>query len=96
MAGRKFNIGRLNEQLFNEKLFNVFSMIKYLGNGNIQPIQDKQADILNGSLWNDTNENKKVLKSYNSQTGLWDTLFSGYYHPANLTVQPQNPVEGQL
>ena len=96
MASRKFNIGRLNEQLMNENLFNAYNMVKYLGNGNAQPVQDRQAEILNGSLWNDTNENKNVLKAYNSQTGLWGTMFNGYYHPANMTVQPVDPVEGQL
>ena len=90
------NKGRLNEQLFNEKLFNAYSMVKYLGNGNDTPKQDRQADILNGALWNDTNEQKNVLKTYNSQANVWDVLFKGYYHQANLTVKPVDPVEGQL
>ena len=90
------NKGRLNEQLFNEKLFNAYNMVKYLGNGNETPKQDRQADILNGALWNDTNEQKNVLKTYNSQANVWDVLFKGYYHQANLTVKPVDPVEGQL
>ena len=71
------NKGRLNEQLFNEKLFNAYNMVKYLGNGNETPKQDRQADILNGALWNDTNEQKNVLKTYNSQANVWDVLFKG-------------------
>ena len=90
------NKGRLNEQLFNEKLFNAYNMVKYLGNGNETPKQDRQADILNGALWNDTNEQKNVLKTYNSQANVWDVLFKGYYHQANLTVKPVDPVEGEL
>lgn len=96
MASKKLNNGRLNEQLMNQKLFNAYNMIKYLNNGTQTPMQDRQAEILNGSLWNDTNENKNVLKSYDAQTGLWDVLFSGYYHPVNTTTMPANPYEGQL
>ena len=90
------NNGRLNEQLFNEKLFNTYNMVKYLGNGNETPRQDRQAEMANGSLWNDTNEHKNVLKAYNSQTNIWDVMFKGYYHPADLTIMPVDPVEGQL
>lgn len=90
------NNGRLNEQLFNDKLFSAYSMVKYLGNGNETPKQDRQAELMNGALWNDTNEHKNILKAYNAQNNLWDVMFNGYYHPVNLTVMPVDPVAGQL
>lgn len=90
------NNGRLNEQLFNDKLFSAYSMVKYLGNGNETPKQDRQAELMNGALWNDTNEHKNILKAYNAQNNLWDVMFKGYYHPVNLTVMPVEPAEGQL
>ncbi len=62
------NNGRLNEQLFNDKLFTAYNMIKYLGNGNETPKQDRQAELMNGALWNDTNEHKE-LENYLSQIG---------------------------
>ena len=61
------NNGRLNEQLFNDKLFTAYNMIKYLGNGNETPKQDRQAELMNGALWNDTNEHKNILKAYDAQ-----------------------------
>ena len=90
------NNGRLNEQLFNDKLFTAYNMIKYLGNGNETPKQDRQAELMNGALWNDTNEHKNILKAYDAQNNLWDVMFKGYYHPINLTVMPVDPAEGQL
>lgn len=90
------NNGRLNEQLFNDKLFSAYSMVKYLGNGNETPKQDRQAELMNGALWNDTNEHKNILKAYNAQNNLWDVMFKGYYHPVDLTIMPVEPVEGQL
>lgn len=93
---RKFNVGRQGEYLMSPKLFNAYSSIKYLCNGADQPQQDKQAEIIHGAIWNDTNENKNILKKYNSVSDIWEPFFKDYYHPASTTKQPSNPVDGQI
>lgn len=93
---RKFNIGKQNEFLMNAQLFNAYSSIKYLCNGNTKPTKDKQAEIVNGSIWNDTSSNKNILKKYDSVSNTWQPFFKDYYHPASTTQQPTDPVDGQI
>ena len=93
---RKFNAGRQGEYLMNSQLFNAYSSIKYLSNGVNEPLQDKQAQIIHGAIWNDTNLNKDILKKYDSVTDVWNPFFKGYYHPASITQKPTDPVDGQL
>ena len=47
---RKFNNGRLGEQLMNNDLFLAYNRIKYIGNGPEVPVQERQAEIPNYSL----------------------------------------------
>lgn len=91
---RKFNNGRLGEQLMNNDLFLAYNRIKYIGNGPEVPVQERQAEIPNYSLWIDRKTNQDVMKVWD--TVKWSPLFEGYYHPANISVQPANPVDGQL
>ena len=58
---RKFNAGRQGEYLMNNQLFNAYSSIKYLCNGIDQPLQDKQANIVNGALWVNTGLNRNIF-----------------------------------
>lgn len=96
MAGRKFNNGRLGEQLMNNDLFLAYNRIKYIGNGPKTPVQQYQAEIPNQSLWIDTKMDADVMKVYDAQSEQWRALYEGYYHPANLFEQPLNPREGQV
>lgn len=91
---RKFNNGRLGEQLMNKDLFLAYNRIKYIGNGPNVPVQERQAAIPDYSLWIDRKTGYDVMKVWDQVK--WSPLFEGYYHPANVAVQPENPVEGQL
>ena len=91
---RKFNNGRLGEHLMNNELFLAYNRVKYLGNGFETPVQERQAEIPNYSLWLDRKSGHDVLKAWDEVQ--WNPLFEGYYHPADLTVQPANPIPGQL
>ena len=91
---RKFNNGRLGEHLMNNEMFLAYNRIKYLGNGFETPVQERQAEIPNYSLWLDRKSGHDVLKAWDEVQ--WNPLFEGYYHPADLTVQPANPIPGQL
>lgn len=95
MAGRKFNNGRLGEQLMNNDLFLAYNRIKYIGNGPTVPVQEYQAPIPDYSLWVDRTQGD-IMKLYDQQRQVWNPLFQGYYHPANLREQPSHPVDGQL
>ena len=93
---RKFNEGRQGEYLMNNQLFNAYSSIKYLCNGIDQPLQDKQANIVNGALWANTGLNRNILERYNSVSNIWEPVFNHYYHPASTTEKPVDPVDGQI
>lgn len=95
MAERRFNIARQGEQMMNDKVFKAYNRIKYIGNGLNKPIQEYQAPIQDYSLWTDRTQGTDILNSYNQSSQVWNPLFKGYYHPANLKEQPLNPVEGQ-
>ena len=47
---RKFINGRQDELTLNPELFNLFMTLKYINNGAIEPIQDKQAPIPIGAI----------------------------------------------
>lgn len=96
MAGRKFNNGRLGEQLMNNDLFLAYNRIKYIGNGPKTPVQEYQSTIPDYSLWIDRSTDSDVMKVYDEMSGLWKPLFEGYYHPADLLEQPMTPNDGQL
>ena len=91
---RKFNSGRLGEHLMNNDLFLAYNRIKYIGNGVEVPVQERQAEIPNYSLWIDRKTGYDVMKCWDEVK--WSPLFEGYYHPADITVQPSNPVTGQM
>ena len=57
---RKFNNGRLGEHLMNNEMFLAYNRIKYLGNGFETPIQERQAEIPNYSLWIDRKTNQEI------------------------------------
>ena len=96
MTTRKFNSGRLGEQLMNNDLFLAYNRIKYIGNGIQTPVQQYQTPILDYSLWIDRQANSDVMKSYSEASKTWKPMFEGYYHPASLLEQPQSPIDGQL
>ena len=91
---RKFINGRQDELTFNPELFELFMTLKYFNNGSITPIQDKQASIPTGAIWNDRSKGQNILKI--NENGSWNPAFTGYYHPANLKTKPTNPIDGQL
>ena len=91
---RKFINGRQDELTFNPELFELFMTLKYFNNGSITPIQDKQASIPIGAIWNDRSKGQNILKI--NENGSWNPAFTGYYHPANLKAKPTNPIDGQL
>ena len=91
---RKFNNGRLGEQLMNNDLFLAYNRIKYIGNGPEVPVQERQAEIPNYSLWIDRKTDQDVMKEW--ETVKQSPLFKGYYHPVTICVQPADPVAGQL
>lgn len=92
---RKFNTGRQSEITLNKDLHDLLMSIRYINNGADEPIQDLQTPIPVGSVWNDINKGKNVLK-VNTATKGWSPVFEGYYHPADLFTKPLNPVHGQL
>ena len=105
---RKFNIGRQNDLLLNEKLHNLLAhleFIPYRSNDELveAPKQTRQTPIPYGALWleqpSGTNIHKlRVHANTESETveGQWPCLFEGYYHPATLTDLPKKPVHGQI
>lgn len=90
---RKFNNGRFGEQLMNSDVFEAYNRIKYIGNVDT-PVQQYQTPIMDKSLWVNNQTGHDVMNIYRNKT--WNPLFEGYYHPADLTVQPVNPVDGQV
>lgn len=96
MADRRFTLGRQGEQLMNDRLFNAYNRIKYIGNGLDVPKQEYQTPILDYSLWINRATGSDILNVYNQSNKSWKTAFEGYYHPINLKEQPLYPVEGQV
>ena len=107
---RKFNIGRQNDLLLNDKMHDLYAHLEFInykdGDGNIitMPRQTKQTEIPVGALWLqhplDTDMHKLRVLTDPMATDMedrWPCLFEGYYHPASLTgIQPENPVHGQI
>ena len=93
---RKFNIGRQSEHVLNKEMYDMFMSMKYLNSGNTAPTKDEQSDIPNGALWLENYFNKAILNNYNSNSGMWEPIFKGYYHPADVFTKPSSPVNGQL
>ena len=106
---RKFNVGRQNDLLLNEKLHKLYTHLEFLsfkdGDGETisMPRQTKQTEIPKGALWlqhpNGTNINKMRVYTDPSAADLetrWPCLFEGYYHPVATKEYPKNPVTGQL
>lgn len=92
---RKFNIGRQSELLLNKDMHDLFMSLKYINHGVKEPEQDLQTPIPVGSIWNDMNRGKNVLKVNTANKG-WEPVFTGYYHPVDLFTKPLNPIHGQL
>ena len=99
MANRRLDnrlFGRQGEQLMNEKVFNSFNRIKYIGNGLDAPKQEYQTPILDYSLWINRTTGSDVMQVYDQADKVWKPMFQGYYHPVNLKEQPLFPVDGQI
>ena len=92
---RKFTTGRQNDLVLNQELHQALMALKYFNNGEIEPIQDKQAPIPVGAIWNDRGRGKNIIK-INKSDGQWTPAFEGYYLPANLLINPLNPTNGQI
>lgn len=92
---RKFTIGRQNEQSFNKEMHDLFMVMKHINDGHKTPVEDEQAEIPYGAVWNDVSFGKNILKAYSQNRG-WEPFFKGYYHPANLRQNPSMPVDGQI
>ena len=107
---RKFNIGRQNDLLLNDKMHDLYTHLEFInykdGDGNIitMPRQTKQTAIPTGALWlqHPLDSNTHKLRVHTNPTAAniedrWPCLFEGYYHPASITGQePENPVHGQI
>lgn len=92
---RKFTIGRQNELSLNQEMHDLLMSLKYINNGPSTPQQDYQTPIPLGSIWNDNNRGKNILKVNTANNG-WEEVFKGFYHPADLFTKPLSPVHGQL
>lgn len=106
---RKFNVGRQNDLLLNDKLHNLYTHLEFIsykdGNGEIvtMPRQTKQTAIPKGALWlqhpQGSNTHKLRVHTDPEASNIddrWPCLFEGYYHPITLRDLPENPVHGQL
>lgn len=92
---RKFNIGRQNEVALNKEMHDLLMSLRYINNGFDEPVQDLQTPIPTGSVWNDINRGKNILKVNTANNG-WEPMFTGHYHPVDLFTKPLNPIHGQL
>ena len=92
---RKFNIGRQNDFALNKELHDLLMSLRYINNGVDEPVQDLQTPIPVGSVWNDINRGKNILKVNTTNNG-WEPMFTGHYHPVDLFTKPLNPIHGQL
>ena len=92
---RKFNIGRQNDFALNKEMHDLLMSLRYINNGVDEPVQDLQTPIPVGSVWNDINRGKNILKVNTTNNG-WEPMFTGHYHPVDLFTKPLNPMHGQL
>lgn len=92
---RKFNIGRQNDFALNKEMHDLLMSLRYINNGVDEPVQDLQTPIPVGSVWNDINRGKNILKVNTTNNG-WEPMFTGHYHPVDLFTKPLNPIHGQL
>ena len=92
---RKFNIGRQNDFALNKEMHDLLMSLRYINNGVDEPVQDLQTPIPVGSVWNDVNRGKNILKVNTTNNG-WEPMFTGHYHPVDLFTKPLNPIHGQL
>lgn len=92
---RKFNIGRQSDIALNKEMHDLLMSLRYINNGADEPVQDLQTPIPTGSIWNDINRGKNILKVNTTYNG-WEPMFTGYYHPVDLFTKPLNPMHGQL
>lgn len=92
---RKFNVGRQSEIALNKEMHDLLMSLKYINNGTDEPVQDLQTPIPIGSVWNDMNRGKNILKVNTANNG-WEPVFTGHYHPVDLFTKPLKPIHGQL
>lgn len=87
--GRKFNIGRQDEQLLNDELHSLFMSLKYLNYDRYKAIeemmQERQTAIPDHALRIRHREGQDLLQAYYPTIGdgVWKNLFDGYFHPAS-------------
>lgn len=106
MAGRKFNIGRQNEQVLNQEWHELFMALKYLNDaryfddsGSGKTNQERQEEIPNRALRFKPTKEIDVLEAYNPGLKNWEPLFKRFYHPANtnkLIINENDIVDYQL
>lgn len=92
---RKFSIARQSDMSLNKELYDLLMALRYVNNGPTKPIQNKQAEIPIGAIWNDNGKGLNVLKVKDVNNN-WSPVFKGFYHPANIKNKPLNPTDGQL
>ena len=92
---RKFTIGRQSDTVLNQEMYDLLMAVRYVNNGPVQPIKDKQTDIPVGAIWNDNGKGQNILKVKTSGNN-WEPMFETYYHPADIKQKPANPTNGQL
>lgn len=84
MAGRKFNMGRQNEQVLNKEWHDLFMALKYLNNEryhNAETVQERQEQIPKRALRFQPDTLLDVIEVFEGEG--WSPLFKGFYHPAN-------------
>lgn len=92
--GRKFNMGRQDEQFLNEEWHSLFMALKYLNYERYMgkdTVQERQTEIPERALrfTSDKKDGIDKLQSYYSNNGgEWKNLFEGYYHPINTLKPP--------
>ena len=86
MAGRKFNMGRQNEQVLNKEWHELFMTLKYLNDiryNNAETVQERQEQIPKRALRFQPDTLMDILEAYEGEGEGWKPLFEGFYHPAN-------------
>lgn len=86
MAGRKFNIGRQNEQVLNKEWHELFMALKYLNNvryNDADTVQERQEQIPKRALRYQPDSDMDILEAFQGEGTGWKPLFEGFYHPAN-------------
>lgn len=86
MAGRKFNMGRQNEQVLNKEWHQLFMALKYLNDEryrNAETVQERQEQVPERALRFQPDTLMDILEAYQGEGEGWSPLFKGFYHPAN-------------